>query len=518
MLYAETHYTFRYLGSLLKLREPEILADAPLRIEPDTRLPVLCVIKDAHRFPVQLNQISLKALYASGRLDEHPFPFHAHVAQPLWHTVLDFAPREQGPVTVDVAFHVRTGGRERLIRNDNYRTASHAPLRVLVSPESLPRAPGWFYGEPHCHTIYSNDQVEFGAPVGATVTLAQAMGLDWLAVTDHSYDLDDLPDSPLARDPDLTLWHRMQGDVEQANQAHPGFVALAGEEVSCRNGRARNVHLLALGTRRFIEGSGDSAERWFSTRSECTAPEVIEEVHRDGGVAYAAHPSEPTPFLEWLLIRRGRWGPRDLAHPLLSGLQIWNGEHSRGFQAGRHEWVRLLLAGHKKHILAGNDAHGNFNRFRQIGVPFVSIRESNRQVLGRVRTGLFLGERPTQQTVLAALRHGSSIVTDGPFLALSLKGGRDPGTAIGRTLDGHASPLRIEGRTTQEFGAWDEVVLHYGRPHARQEAPLLHLGGTDLTARFEREVSLGSLEPGYVRAEAHTVTGRLCLTNPVWIG
>jgi len=47
-LYAETHYRFPYFFSLLRKNEPEIIADAPHRIEPGSPLPILILIKDAH--------------------------------------------------------------------------------------------------------------------------------------------------------------------------------------------------------------------------------------------------------------------------------------------------------------------------------------------------------------------------------------------------------------------------------------------------------------------------------------
>ena len=516
MLYAETHYTFRYLGSFLKKREPEILADAPFRIEPNQHLPVLCIIKDAHLFPVELLHVATRVVYPSGHVAKRTFPFHTRVADPFWHTVLDLEPVEYGRITLDVAFCARVKDQERLIRNDNFRTASHAPLSVYASSQSLPNAPGWCFGEPHCHTVYSRDQVEFGAPVAATAHLARAIGLGWMAVTDHSYDLDDTPDDPLGHDPMLPLWYQMKAEVSRENREHPEFVTLVGEETSCGNERGRNVHLLALGTHGFVEGQGDSAERWFRTRPQHSAQEALQRIRQDGGVAFAAHPAEPTPFFQWLLLHRGRWAPTDLANPLLHGMQIWNGTNSSGLETGRTRWIRLLLDGHKKHILGGSDAHGNFNRFRQIGVPFVSIRESDHHLFGSVRTGLFVGDNLIHQAVFDALRRGHSIVTDGPFVGLALKGQPALGTAIGRSFHSGDLVLRVQGMTTDEFGGWDEIVLYQGDLQRKEESIPIRWKGCQLATSFQREVPIAAPTPGYVRAEARTVTGRFCMTNPIW--
>ena len=50
-LYAETHYRFKYFFSFLKKQEPELLADAPHRVEPGKDIPILILSKDADRYP-----------------------------------------------------------------------------------------------------------------------------------------------------------------------------------------------------------------------------------------------------------------------------------------------------------------------------------------------------------------------------------------------------------------------------------------------------------------------------------
>ena len=52
-------------------------------------------------------------------------------------------------------------------------------------------------------------------------------------------------------------------------------------------------------------------------------------------------------------------------------------------------WIRLLLDGYHKFIYAGNDAHGNFNMYRQIKTPMLSLYEKKEQLFGEFRTGVF---------------------------------------------------------------------------------------------------------------------------------
>ena len=64
----------------------------------------------------------------------------------------------------------------------------------------------------------------------------------------------------------------------------------------------------------------------------------------------------------------------------MSGLQILNGDLDESFYIGIKQWINYLLNGYKKFIFAGNDAHGNFNKYRQINIPMFSIKESNKQM------------------------------------------------------------------------------------------------------------------------------------------
>ena len=59
ILYAETHYRFKYFISYLKKKEPEIIADIPSRITVSESIPVLLIIKDADKYPVTIKEVSI---------------------------------------------------------------------------------------------------------------------------------------------------------------------------------------------------------------------------------------------------------------------------------------------------------------------------------------------------------------------------------------------------------------------------------------------------------------------------
>lgn len=524
LLYAETHYRFRSFISLLRKNEPEILADAPHRLEPGSPLPLLIIAKDAHQYPCTLRQVRVeireqsKKVYQAELLRE-PKPLNER----LWWEIfkLDVS-KWAGWLELDVFMTLERRGKVRTYRSDNHRTSSHNPLRVFVANDPLPRFANLHLGDAHTHSSYTDDQVEFGPPLKASRELCQAMGLSFFCVTDHSYDLDDHVDTYLANHPDLPKWSALQREIDELNGSSSAFTIVRGEEVTSRNANGKNVHLLLYGNRIFLAGSGDGAERWFQTRSEHSIAEVLRG-KEDGAAAYAAHPREHVPLFQRLLLGRGNWSDGDLQTEGLHGIQYANGSIGNGFSSGKQAWIRALLAGKRLFAIAGNDAHGNFNRFRQIGVPFLKIKEMDSQVFGKMRTGVFVEGAPTEISVVEALRQGNAIITDGPVVQAVIVA-RDGGRILPRgSAREDTARLSLRVVSTPEFGEVTTVQIILGELQENQEKTVVSFNermGLDVA----KEVVIRPKGPCYVRVEAFTSTENLfdqqthwCFTNPIWI-
>ena len=523
-LYAETHYRFRYFFSFLKKDEPELIADLPHRIEPGHPLPILILAKDAHLYPCVVKQITVELRQHNKVARKFDL-----LSQPLRLNQKSFAQvfhieRDQfsGWMEVDVAFTLEARGATSTYHNDNHRTSSRRPLRVFLSDHPLPRFPGLYVGDPHTHSIYTEDQVEFGSPLAASRDLSQAMGLSFFCVTDHSYDLDDRVDSFLDNDPSLPKWILFQKEVASLNNDPEEFAVVRGEEVSCQNEKGRNVHLLIFGQKEFIRGSGDGAERWLRTESEHGIGDVIGNKSSDA-TAFAAHALEPVPFLQRLLLGRGTWSPSDLKTDGLAGLQIMNGKFDVGFERSYRMWVRLLLSGRKLRAIAGNDAHGNFNRYRQIGIPFMTIREEEHQLFGKWRTGIRVKGPLSENSVLLALARGRAIMTDGPVVEMSAVSSVGQNGGIGDIVLAESLHLSIEILSTAEFGEISAVRVVVGKAGQATERTALRFEGNQGFS-LHKDFSLERSAASYVRVEVATSgTGsydgkqHFCFTNPIWI-
>ncbi|RPI03684.1 MAG: hypothetical protein EHM64_11910 [Ignavibacteriae bacterium] len=519
-LYAETHYRFKYFFSFLRKKEPEILADAPHRLEPNTTLPILVLVKDAHLYPVALNGITLHI--RAGNSIVHKMNLlnsTLEINQKLWWHIFEIPVTGlTGNIECDVLFELNDGRQKRFYHNDNYKTSSRKNLNVSISPTPLPRFKNLNFGECHSHSSYTDDQVEYGSPLGASVRLGKSLGLSFFCATDHSYDLDDEVDNYLLNDPNLPKWKSFQKEVDELNSAHDDFAVIRGEEVTSRNSSGQNVHLLLLGNKNFINGKGDGAEQWLKTRSEHALGEIF-DILESHSITYAAHPREPVSILQRLLLGRGKWQERDFDGDKLSGIQFANGQTSAGFNDGYRIWIKALLQGKHLFTMAGNDAHGNFNRFRQIGIPFLKIREMDRQLFGKMRTGVFL-ESISENGILQTLRSGKSIISDGPVVNLSVESSPFHLSSIGCSYAGTKHTILLEVRTSTEYGTIEYVKVFKGIIGGHETEILCE---KKLGYEWDRKFFLEISEECYIRAESWTSPAdaadrqaHFCMTNPVW--
>ena len=528
-LYAEIHYRFKFIPSRLFYRQPEIVADAPHRLEPGQPLPVLLLLKDAHRFPLVLQQVKVTVSFAQQKIAAFSLlGADERIAAPWWWKIFYIDIHEgwrgrMAQVNVEIIYKIN----QKILRccNDNYIGTSHAPLQIYFASEVLPALPNFRHGELHCHTDATSDQVEFGAPVEAMTTLAAAQGLSFFAATDHSYDLDDLPENYLQNDPALHKWRALLERIKQQNEENKNFVIIPGEEVSAGNAAGRNVHFLIFNNAKFLPGSGDSAERWLRTTPELSIPKILAQLE-EGALAFAAHPEVPAPALEWLLLRRGQWEWPDYQHERLNGLQIWNGALT-GMPEGLARWRELLLRGKKVFVIAGNDAHGNFNRFRQVAIPHLKMREHHWHLFGRTRTAALLDGPFSLSSLMDALRRGRACITTGPLLDLQIAGESGRRARLGETISDSPQRLEITASSSAEFGALTRVTIWLGDLQRQTERVLFETQSFVAPFQFSHLHRLAlPIGKYYLRGEAHSAGSAFlpeptlpcgALTNPIWI-
>lgn len=513
LLYAEIHSKLPLIPNILNNRLPEILADAPIRISRNNRLPILILVKDAHLYPIELISVRVEIFQAGEkRRDVDLLTETIPLARRLWYRLFEIDPGTEGPVDIDVIFTVRRKNKVFELRNHSYPSGQKRKLRVYLSSDDLPDSRRIIYGDIHYHSSYTEDVVEFGAPIEATARMAKAVGLSFFAVTDHSFDLDNDPTDPTRNDPDLRKWRLFLEDCAAVDGKD--VTVLPGIEVSAGNAKGRNVHLLILNPERFYHGQGDSGEVWFKNKPDDSVAEILKRLD-PAELPIAAHPFNKIPLAQKCLLRRGTWGSDDVRQDNLAGLQIFNGDVDKDLKKSLKKWVALLLRGEKKFIYAGNDAHGNFNRQIRVKIPFFWLKDESSQIFGFMKTGIPSSERLDGKTLVAQLRRGRCFVTTGPSIVYHLY------DADGTYLPGdeaRGTDLRVflEIKSIREFGKITSVSIISGDLAARTEkAHVLRVHEPE----FAFDGRLPFVErPGryYIRIACEAENG-MALSNPIWI-
>lgn len=516
--YAEIHYRFRFFFNLLKKHEPEIIADVPSRLLKNEPMPVLLLVKDAHLYPITLLKIEVFIGTQKAFRQELETKIDSHFYERIFEIPVHSFPEGNQPILVKIVYRIKN--KVRTCFNDNYRQTSHAPLNCYFSPTPLPAAKGWGYGDLHSHSSYTEDQIEFGAGIPVMRRIARAIGLDFFAVTDHSYDLDDFPDNYLQNDPALTKWKAFQQECHALNSKADGPIIVPGEELSVGNHKRQNVHLLIWNNPDFIKGTGDGGEKWFRFKPDYNLQQIPSLISKQAMVV-PAHPAESVSLAQKIFINRGNWHEKDLRHPFLNGLQFINGGNWQEIEQGIQLWTRLLLEGRRLAPLAGNDAHGHFARTREINIPFLLLQERMKHLFGRWRTGLFFAHAPrSPQDVLAAIKTGRVFVTNGPFLNMQvLNNGQT--FHLGQEVPA-VDQIVLQAISTPEFGSITRLALFWGDLEQKKEN-LVWEKSFDQTQEFNRtkKISLPlSGKNGYIRSQVITTTRKnhyMALTNAIWI-
>jgi hypothetical protein len=181
------------------------------------------------------------------------------------------------------------------------------------------------------------------------------------------------------------------------------------------------------------------------------------------------------------------------------------------------------LKGYGLGLIGSNDAHGNFNRFRQLRMPFLSLRESQEQIFGQVHTYLLCPAPPSQRQILQALRRGAAVVTDGPLVIFTVTNQKGHAANIGECLAGEDFSVKISARCSPEFGALERIDLFLGQIGEKERRIRSYRRGRDFTDEYGadlRDELTGLGQEAYVRIECESSRGAstwTAMTNPVWL-
>jgi PHP-associated/PHP domain len=327
------------------------------------------------------------------------------------------------------------------------------PLRIWLARAS-DRGRGWYRGDCHVHSERSHAADQTPAQLA---TQARALGLDFIAVTEHN--------TAAAHE----TWAAVAGD---------NLLVILGQEATTRTG-----HWVALGL------APEQQVEWRYGVRDDLLDRQLAAVREVGGLCVAAHPHAPYPG-------------GVLMYPLdvFDLVEVWNGlwRSDRPWNADNEaalaEWGRGLAMGlHRGRWLpaiANSDAH----LAGQLGRPHTVV----------------LADELSTAAVLAGLRAGRSWLADSTTVWLSFEVvAGDRGAGIGDRVRANGEPLvaRLEVRGVPS----GSVSFHTEQGVAHRLS--LPANGSDT-----REWRFSVEDTGFVWVQVRYGDGSMAaITNPVLI-
>jgi hypothetical protein len=268
--------------------------------------------------------------------------------------------------------------------------------------------------------------------------------------------------------------------------------ALFGEEISVMRNGGGAVHLAAVGNKKFIVGTADGARKDYKRKYEPTMNQAINLAIADGAVVFAAHVGERPNFFHRLFLRRDFWRFCDFENFQISAFQAINGNFDKSWHIARRLWIDLLLCGKRIPIVAGNDSHGDFNRYRAMSVPFVFVEENFERHFAKSRTGIYGNLQLSE-----AINYGRTFITTGAFIDIQA----DEKSVISNEVFDGKTALKLVIKSSNEFGKIKRIKLFIGDCKIKKENCVL-VNLSNEKYYYRQEISQSLLKNcDYLRAE-----------------
>ena len=132
-----------------------------------------------------------------------------------------FTPDGEGYISIMVVFNARENP---LCGWPNANSVSW--FKIKLSDYNLPKLSYWHSGDTHSHSVYTDNAVEFGDPIEAMVEAGKSIGIEWVVITDHSFDFD----SHMTNKDETWKWNQLGNDCNDYSDSY--FKCIRGEEVS----------------------------------------------------------------------------------------------------------------------------------------------------------------------------------------------------------------------------------------------------------------------------------------------
>ncbi len=558
--------------------DPYMICDAPFRVKSASSvLPVSAAFHDAHLDDVELQFVEIINDANGQLLISYPIwewistPYHSYLFEDL--TAADFGCTAGDTAWVRVVLHCNDHDWPWI--PEEYTFTQHLKVRA---GRDLPAPAGWYYGDVHTHSQYTNNIYEYGGPLEMFAAAAEAIGLSFATISDHSSDFD----------ANGTLWQQMAADCQSYSTA--AVHLFPAEEICLDDNEINNyidnrIHFLNY-SNYFIRGPEAPITFSLDTSEEFTyLSQALAQMEAGGGFGYGAHPFQAyDPFVALFGLAMMTWSGEnyDLARgsSAYCGMELlnernryrknvsywyelnpfpWEDNPNWAFEntwitSGIAQWDEFLSAGltqnlvapallpQKQFISAGSDCHGDFNyRTYNIDPIFFDVYATD-NAFGNLRTAVYVpgyapGQLPPLPELMTAYRLGHSMVTDGPFMEIGLDANADDdltdpqdviigGDKVLYSSQMDSARVLVRWESSADWGVIQSVVVYRGEATTGAN-PIAVWSANPGGYSGQQSIPLSSLVSSpsggwiYLRAAA---TGfplpddaRRAYTNPLWL-
>jgi hypothetical protein len=487
--------------------EPDKVFDLPWRIPPELeKIPVLCILRKGGgplvyftpRTSATVDSIKIFRFFPeTGELkqliffdsDGKTYNTYKGNHKGDWYKIFYLDRKNFSDAEGDTVYFKVKFDNAFAISPKDYR--EQQTTSVFLSSKSFPKMDNWFIGDNHLHSKLTNDSNEYGPPLEIFAKAKDWFELDYITITDHCYDLDD------------SSWKLLQEFAEK--NSNEKLSILSGQEVHARDEDTWAVsftycyalHFLTFGVKHRIHIGNLLLHSYNPTKTE---NDVIEEISKQGGFGYIAHPRE-TNGLGWNY-ESNRLKEKFYGNTVV-GIEVLN-EGSFNLEKNIKAielYKELLLKGYNIKVLGNSDSH--------------SLR------LGVARTYV-LSRNNSQQEILNSLKNGKTIASDGPFGYIYIINEKGQSATIGEKIEGKTFKLtaRWDADPKHQFTDIVDKKIFLGKVGEKEEKIITNtIESQENSSYKELSIEIQNLEAGdyYVRAEFINSTGRKCVTSPIFI-
>jgi hypothetical protein len=560
----------------------DFCADAPWRVKSlDFKIPLITTIKDANSDDCIVDTIQI---WVYDKINHKDSLIHRAIFGGLtintnrWEYLWQVSVNElnNSPYNLSIAALDTLTFRVRLSFRDNIISEYFIQhLKVFVATTGFPSFENWYSGDTHFHSEFTNNAYEFGATIKATSKATSAMGLDWITITDHSCDF-----------PAVGVGFQALQDSINKYNISSSCLLIRGEEVTIDNNNTNNlvddkIHLLVYNKNLFLRGP----ENYFTFTNDnsgnlTTLNNALNQ--NVNGIAYASHPyDEMDIFLGGSLIGNLlMWSQTNYNEALthrddFRGLEFWNTKelytkdvddysinpfpfsqnstnklsfYKSHLAQAESSWTQILMndlnsftSSKKLFGLAGSDAHGDLNYFTYSSGG-VSASDN---AAAKVRTLAYLPNGKSLDNVLAALKNGNTILSDGPVIVfdIDMNGDETIDAYFGEdahigddkicnysSIDSNKIKILLRWNNTDEFGGnIIKFILQYVTNNQKREFLLNGHFGINESKTGSAWISLRDLESEFnfsyklddyslFKFSAYTQDSLYrSYTNPIWL-